>query len=198
MRAANTPGQQVMTGAEWGRLLLLGLVWGASFFFARIAVAEFHPLVLVLLRVLIAACALHLYLLVRGPSVALALPHAATFVLLALVNNVIPFSLIAWGQSHLESGLAAILNATTPLFGVVVANFFTADERMSPARFAGAVIDNIRISNSTFRGVTETEVLTHTGSISFRNVTIEPAKTVRGLNSVPAPTAPSPAATPSK
>ena len=60
--------------------------------------------------------------------------------------------------------------------------------------FEGAVIDNIRISNSTFRGVTETEVVTHTGSISFRNVTIEPARQVRGLNSVGSPAGPRPAA----
>jgi unsaturated rhamnogalacturonyl hydrolase len=60
--------------------------------------------------------------------------------------------------------------------------------------FEGAVIDNIRISNSTFRGVTDTEVVTHTGSVSFKNVTIEPARQIRGLNSVAAPAAPSPEA----
>jgi unsaturated rhamnogalacturonyl hydrolase len=58
--------------------------------------------------------------------------------------------------------------------------------------FEGAIIDNIRISNSTFRGVTETEVVTHTGAISFKNVTIEPAKQVRGLNSVGSPAGPRP------
>ena len=64
----------------------------------------------------------------------------------------------------------------------------TASPRVMFIRgFEGAIIDNIRISNSTFSGVTDTEVVTHTGAISLKNVTIQPAKQVRGLNSVPPP-----------
>ena len=65
-----------MSLANWGLLLLLGAIWGGSFFFARIAVAEIPPLALVLLRVAIAAIALHVYLAVRGPSFALRLADA--------------------------------------------------------------------------------------------------------------------------
>ena len=58
----------------------------------------------------------------------------AAFFALALLNNVIPFSLIVWGQEHVASGVASILNVSTPLFGVVVAHRFTSDERMTPGR----------------------------------------------------------------
>ena len=73
------PVQLTMSAKQWLMLLCLGAIWGGSFFFARIAVAEIPPLALVLFRVAIAALALHLYLAVRGPSFRLALPHAASF-----------------------------------------------------------------------------------------------------------------------
>ena len=60
--------------------------------------------------------------------------------LLALLNNAIPFALFGWGQTHIASGLASILNATTPIWGVVVAHFLTADERMSPRKLAGVLL----------------------------------------------------------
>jgi drug/metabolite transporter (DMT)-like permease len=59
---------------------------------------------------------------------------------MGVLNNVIPFTLIVWGQVHVASGVAAILNATTPLFGVVVAHFSTRDERMTPLKLVGVVI----------------------------------------------------------
>jgi drug/metabolite transporter (DMT)-like permease len=123
--------------ADWGQLILLGAIWGGSFFFARVAVAEMHPLVLVLFRVAIAAAALQVYLALRGPSFRLALPHAGLFFLLALTNNVIPFSLIFAGQTELGAGIAAILNATTPFWTLIVANAMTADEKLSWNKLAG-------------------------------------------------------------
>ena len=101
--------------ADWGQLILLGAIWGGSFFFARVAVAEMHPLVLVLFRVAIAAAALQIYLALRGPSFRLALPHAGLFFLLALTNNVIPFSLIFAGQTELGAGIAAILRMSASI-----------------------------------------------------------------------------------
>ena len=86
---------------EWGMLILLGVIWGGSFFFARVAVSEIPPLTLVLFRVAIAGAALQLYLLVRGPSFGLALAHVPMFFALAILNNVIPFSLIFIGQTAL-------------------------------------------------------------------------------------------------
>ncbi|MGN6305330.1 MAG: DMT family transporter [Mesorhizobium sp.] len=123
--------------ADWGQVILLGAIWGGSFFFARVAVAEMHPLVLVLFRVAIAAAALQIYLALRGPTFRLALPHAGLFFLLALTNNVIPFSLIFAGQTELGAGIASILNATTPFWTLIVANAMTADEKLSWNKLAG-------------------------------------------------------------
>ena len=122
---------------DWSLIILLGAIWGGSFFFARIAVAEIAPLVLVMFRVGIAAIALQVWLLVRGPSFRMALPHTVGLFGLALVNNVIPFSLIFAGQTELGAGLAAILNATTPFWTAILANMFLADEKLSWAKVAG-------------------------------------------------------------
>jgi drug/metabolite transporter (DMT)-like permease len=130
-------GQRAMSAGDWGLLLLLGAIWGGSFFFARIAVAEIPPLTLVLFRVAIAGLALHLYLLARGPSFALALPHWKKFVALGILNNVIPFSLIFAGQTALGAGIASVLNATTPFWTIVIANAVTTDEKLSWNKVAG-------------------------------------------------------------
>ncbi len=126
-----------MSLRDWGMVLLLGLLWGGSFVFVRVAVMEIAPLVLVLLRVAIAAAALHFYLLLRGPSFKLALPMAGAFVGLALLNNVIPFSLMFIGQTELGAGLASVLNATTPFWTVLLANAFTADEKLTRSKLIG-------------------------------------------------------------
>ena len=129
-----------MSARDWSLLVLLGVIWGGSFFFARIAVAEIPPLTLVLFRVGIAGIALHLYLVARGISFALALPHAAGFLLLAVLNNVIPFSLIFAGQTELGAGLASVLNATTPFWTALLASRLTADEQLSWNKVAGILL----------------------------------------------------------
>ncbi len=129
-----------MTLASWAKLLLLGAIWGGSFFFARVAVAEIAPLTLVLFRVAIAAIALHVYLALRGPSFALAFPMAGSFVVLAILNNVIPFSLIFAGQTEMGAGLASVLNATTPFWTILVANAVTQDEKFSRNKVLGILL----------------------------------------------------------
>ena len=101
--------------------------------------AEIPPLTLVLLRVAIAGAALQLYLLARGPSFALAIPHLPMLFLLAVLNNVIPFSLIFLGQTALGAGLASVLNATTPFWTIVIANAVTSDEKLSWNKVAGVL-----------------------------------------------------------
>lgn len=138
--AATTTMRGPMVLKDWAQLLLLGAIWGGSFFFARIAVSELPPLVLVLFRVAIAATALQLYLAVRGPSFRLALPHAGLFFLLALANNVIPFSLIFAGQTELGAGVASVLNSTTPFWTLILANALTSDEKLSWNKLAGIAL----------------------------------------------------------
>ena len=126
-----------MSVKNWGQLLLLGFLWGGSFFFARIAVADIPPLALVLYRVSIAAIVLHLWLRFRGISFAPVLAKPVSFLCLALLNNVIPFSLIFTGQTEIGAGLASVFYATTPLWTIVVANLLTADEKLSAAKLVG-------------------------------------------------------------
>ncbi|MGB3388273.1 MAG: DMT family transporter [Pseudaminobacter sp.] len=135
-----TATQRSMGARQWGQLFLLGAIWGGSFFFARVAVAEIDPFALVLFRVSIAAIALHIYLAWRGPSFRLALPHIGSFFILALLNNVIPFSLIFLGQTEIGAGLAAVLNATTPFWTMLIANAATSDEKFSANKIAGIML----------------------------------------------------------
>ncbi|SFI95062.1 DMT family transporter [Aerobium aerolatum] len=132
--------QKTITPRDWSMLLLLGALWGGSFFFARVAVLEIHPLTLVLFRVSIAAVALHIYLALVGPSFRLALPMAASFFGLAALNNVIPFTLMFAGQTELGAGAASILNATTPFWTMLLANMMTDDEKLSWNKIIGVVL----------------------------------------------------------
>ncbi|TKT80164.1 DMT family transporter [Aquamicrobium sp. LC103] len=138
--AAAAPAARTMSAREWGLLLLLGAIWGGSFFFARVAVAEIPPLNLVLFRVAIAAITLHLYLAMRGPSFRLAFPMAGSFFVLALLNNIIPFSLMFAGQTELGAGLASVLNATTPFWTMIFANILTTDEKLTWNKLAGVAL----------------------------------------------------------
>ena len=123
-----------MNGQDWAILLVLSVLWGGSFFFIEVAIDTVAPFTLVLIRVAIAAAFLWLWLLVRRERLALPPGAASAFLVLALLNNVIPFVLFAWAQEEITGGLASILNATTPIWGVIVAHLFTADEKATPAR----------------------------------------------------------------
>ncbi len=132
---------------EWSVLGALSMLWGGSFFFVEVAVAELPPFTLVALRVGLAAVALNGALLAMGRTLPRQRSVWTAFLTMGLLNNAIPYSLIAWGQLHVPSGLAAILNATTPLFTLVVAHVGTRDERLSVPRlvalavgFAGVVV----------------------------------------------------------
>ncbi|GJD30148.1 putative amino-acid metabolite efflux pump [Methylobacterium adhaesivum] len=133
--AVNRP----MSGPEWAMLLGLSVLWGGSFFFTRVALDAVAPFTLVALRVGLAALILNAVV----PLAGLAMPRAArvwgAFLGMGLLNNAVPFCLIVWGQTQIASGLAAILNATTPLFTVVAAHLLTADERMTGHRIAGVL-----------------------------------------------------------
>jgi drug/metabolite transporter (DMT)-like permease len=129
-----------MSPTDWLLLIALSLLWGGSFFFGKVAVLELPPLTVAFGRVAIAAAIL--IVLARATGVALPATFAAwrPFAIMGLLNNAIPFVLILWGQTHIPSGLAAILNATTPLFTVLVAHVATRDERLTPSRLIGVTI----------------------------------------------------------
>ena len=129
-----------MNGGDWAILTALALIWGGAFFFISVAVHSVPPLTYVWLRLTLAAAALWLFLAWKGERIGLPRQVWGSMLVLALLNNVIPFALFGWGQTHIASGLASILNATTPIWGVVVAHFLTNDERMSPRKLAGVLL----------------------------------------------------------
>jgi drug/metabolite transporter (DMT)-like permease len=129
-----------MNGRDWLILGALGVIWGGAFFFIGIAVRHVPPLTYVWLRLTIAAAGLWAYVYFNGEKIDLPRSVWGSMLLLALLNNALPFALFGWGQTHIASGLASILNATTPIWGVVVAHFLTRDERMSPRKVTGVLL----------------------------------------------------------
>ncbi|HEY6048629.1 MAG TPA: EamA family transporter [Sphingomicrobium sp.] len=132
--------RSVMNGSDWLILGVLALIWGGAFFFIGVAVRHVPPLTYVWLRLTIAAAAMWLFLAFKGQRIGLPRQVWGSILVLALLNNALPFTLFGWGQTHIASGLASILNATTPIWGVVVAHFLTHDERMSPRKIAGVLL----------------------------------------------------------
>jgi drug/metabolite transporter (DMT)-like permease len=130
----------VMGRREWLILLTLALIWGGAFMFIGVAVHSIAPLTYVWLRLTIAAVGLWIWVLLSRTPVAIPKGAIGALLLLALLNNVVPFTLFGWGQTHIASGLASILNATTPLWGVIVAHFFTRDEPLTPNKLIGVSI----------------------------------------------------------
>jgi len=124
---------------EWGLLLVLALLWGPTFYFTEIAITALPPLTVVVLRVGMAALTLHLLLRLTGQALPLGGGLWLRFLGMGFLNNAVPFSLIVWGQQHIDSGLAAILTATTPISTVVIAHLLTADEKITRGRLAGVV-----------------------------------------------------------
>jgi drug/metabolite transporter (DMT)-like permease len=123
-----------MSWRVWIWLLSLSVLWGGSFFFAKLALAALGPFTVVFCRVALAALALNLVRPQRRDA-----PWQTYFAMGAL-NNVVPFALIFWSQTHIASGLASILNATTPLFTVLVAHALTVDEKITASKVAALLV----------------------------------------------------------
>lgn len=129
-----------MTVRDWLLLLALSVLWGGSFFFVGVAVQALPPLTIVAIRVGGAALVLLAVLRIAGIAWPLQRGLWPAFLGVALLNNVIPFTLIVWGQGQIPSGLASILNATTPISTALVAHLFTADEKLTPNRIMGVLL----------------------------------------------------------
>ncbi|WP_417821953.1 DMT family transporter [Terasakiella sp.] len=129
-----------MRAFDWGLLLTLSLLWGGSFFFTEIALREITPLVTVWGRVALACIILWIILRFRSIKVGWDRRLWAAFLVMGCLNNVIPFSLIVWGQQEISGSLASIFNATTPFFTVILAQFLTQDERLTLPKAIGLLI----------------------------------------------------------
>ncbi len=141
---------------NWVMLIVLGTIWGGSFLFAKVAVAEIPPFMLVFFRVSSACAVLLLVLwyqkLLRKLSFELAIP----FLIMGILNNAIPFSLLFLGQTEIGAGLASILNATTPIFTVVVAGVLVKQETLSANKIGGVLLGVIGVAvmlSSSLSGV---------------------------------------------
>ena len=129
-----------MDAFDWVMLITLATVWGGSFLFNTILVAELPVITIVAIRVTVAALALWGFVRVTGRKIPTSPQVWGALLILGVLNNAIPFSLIVQGQTQITSGLASILNATTPLFTILVAGFFLTDERFSVLRVLGVVV----------------------------------------------------------
>ena len=134
-----------MSPAEWALLVFLSVLWGGSFYFAGVALKELPPVTIVVLRVALAA--LVLLAILRATGAPLPTDRKSWIALCAMgfLNNALPFCLLMWAMTHIPSGLGSILNATTPLWTVMVAHASTPDERMTPRRLAGVVVGMIGV-----------------------------------------------------
>jgi drug/metabolite transporter (DMT)-like permease len=129
-----------MTTLEWAMLIALASVWGGSFFFNAVAVRELPVFTVVVSRVVMAALILLAILKLKGERMPTDGRVWRAFFGMGLLNNAIPFSLIVWGQQHIASSVASILNASTPLFTVIFAHLLTSDEKMTSGKLSGVVI----------------------------------------------------------
>jgi drug/metabolite transporter (DMT)-like permease len=142
----NAVVNKVMGPLEWCLLIILSVLWGGSFFFSKLALAELPPFTLVFGRVCLAAVALNLAVYATGNRMPRSLKTWRALFVMGALNNLVPFSLIFWGQMWIASGLASILNSTTPLFTVVLAHLFTRDERMTTNRLSGVLFGMLGVA----------------------------------------------------
>lgn len=179
--------QQTLSVRAWGEMLLLALIWGASFLAFAICLRELGVFTTVAHRVVWGTALIWVIALVRGwplPPRRLWL----TCLIMGLLNNVIPFSLIAWGQTAIESGLASIINAATAVFGVVFAAIAFADERLLPRKIIGVSLGFLGVaiaigleSLREFDVRSMAQLAIVAASVSYGIASVWARKTLRGL-----------------
>jgi drug/metabolite transporter (DMT)-like permease len=142
LRVARCLGEEAfMTQKQaWGGFWLLALIWGSSFLFIRIGVEQIPPFQLVFLRTVIAAIGFNLVLALRGKHLPVGGRSLLDLFVLGTLNTLVPFALITWGETRIDSGLASVLQGTAALFTLIIAHFFFADERVTPRKLAGLLI----------------------------------------------------------
>jgi len=121
-------------------LFLLGLIWGASFMFIKVALPTVPPFTIVFVRTALAGLVLYAVVRFRGSRMPPMGPIWGSFLIMGLFNGAIPYSLINWGEIHIEAGLGAIFNSIMPLFTVIFAHFATRDERFTGKKFTGVLL----------------------------------------------------------
>ncbi len=182
-----------MGAPEWLMLIALSVVWGGSFFFAEIALRAYGPMTIVAIRVCIGAMGLVMLVRALGQSLPTRVAAWRDLFVMGALNNAVPFSLIVWGQIHIDSGTASILNGTTPFFTILLAHFLLVGERMTGAKIAGigfAVIGVAVLAGpSAVEGLTQTiegQAAVLLAAISYAFAGVWGRKRLSGLASTPA------------
>lgn len=125
---------------EWGLICLQSMLWGSSYFFIAIVQPELPAFTIAALRTIPASAALLLIVLSLGYRLPATLAEWRLFIIFSAFNTVLPFVLVVWGQARATGGMAAILNATAPLFGIFLAHMLTHDEKLSWNKLAGILV----------------------------------------------------------
>jgi drug/metabolite transporter (DMT)-like permease len=128
-----------MKRTDWIRLLALSLLWGGSFLFYRMLATELPPLMTVFSRVSIGALAIWVFLKLRGTALVVPRDQWGRILVVAVLNNVVPFALFAWGETRVASGTASILNALTPIFVVVVTGLVLRTDALTTGKIVGVL-----------------------------------------------------------
>lgn len=171
--------QRTIPTRAWAELFLLGLIWGGSFLAIRLALDEVGFVTSVAHRVFWAALILWGWVLWRGLTVPRNMRVWAAFLVMGLLNNVIPFSLMAWGQLYIETGLTAVFNAATAIFAVLVAAMILPDERLSARKATGVTLGFLGVAvaigaesfrNFDVRSLAQLAVVAGTLSYAFASV----------------------------
>ena len=131
---------KTMSAGQWSQLVLVAAIWGTSFFLIEIALRDLGPFTLVFYRLLLAAAVSVAVLYLNGARLPLDGASWRRFFMLGAFNTSIPFMLISSGQVYINSSQASILNATVPVFTVLMAHFLTKDEKMTRQRLAGVLV----------------------------------------------------------
>lgn len=129
-----------MNSKDWLMIVCLGTLWGSSFFFIELLLEILSPFLIVYLRVALAAILLLFILFIKQVKVTLNVSLIFNLFIMAMLNNVLPFLLIAYGQQSVTGGLASILNANTSLLTILIAPLLIPSEKLSFNRVSGAII----------------------------------------------------------
>lgn len=181
--------QQNLSSRAWSELILLGLIWGVSFLAVAIALDEIAPLTSVAHRTFWAMLILWICVAMMRQPIPRDPQIWVCFFVMGLLNNVVPFSLMAWGQLHIDSGLTAILNAATAVFSVVTAALFFADERMTLRKTAGVLLGFLGVATTigpgalmSFDPTSLAQIAVLGGTVSYALASVWARKTLTGLS----------------
>ena len=129
-----------MNTRQWTGFLALTLIWGSSFLWIKVAVRETGPLTIVAIRLVFALIALVGFLIVKKPGVPRGARMWGVLFVQGMISTAIPWVLITWAEQYIESAVATVLNATVPMFTIVMAHLFLHDDRITPRRFGGLLV----------------------------------------------------------